>query len=82
MRARIRGTKNAAHQRAVRDWTGERPDPSVFQDEILPGLHNQSISQLMAATGLSEHYCSLIRLGKKTPHPRHWEGFRKAIDLL
>jgi hypothetical protein len=48
-------------------------DPSVFRDEILPGLRNRSINQLVAATGLSEHYCSPIRLGKRVPHPRHWD---------
>jgi CRISPR-associated endonuclease Cas1 len=72
----IRGAKNAAHQRAARDWTGEVPDPSVFRDEILPGLRDKPISQLVAATGLSEHYCSLIRLGKRVPHPRHWDALR------
>jgi hypothetical protein len=30
----------------------------------------------MAATGLGEHYCSLIRLGKKILHPRHWDALR------
>lgn len=76
--AEIRGAKNAAHQRAVRDWTGERPEPEVFRTEILPGLYARSISELVAATGLSEHYCSLIRLGKKVPHPRHWEAFARV----
>jgi hypothetical protein len=74
--AQIRGTKNAAHQRAVRDWTGEHPDPTVFTREILPGLRRHSVPELMVATGLSEHYCSLIRLGKTVPHPRHWETLR------
>jgi len=75
--AEIRGRKNAAHQRAVRDWKGERPDPSVFASEILPVLKLLTIGELVAATGLSEHYCSLIRLGKKVPHPRHWESLRE-----
>jgi hypothetical protein len=61
--AQIRGTKNAAHQRAVREWDGELPDPVVFTREILPGLRGQSIPELVAATGLSSHYCSMIRLG-------------------
>jgi len=74
--AEIRGRKNAAHQRAVREWKGERPDPEVFRSEILPGLRRMTIGELVAATGLSEHYCSLIRLGKKVPHARHWEGLR------
>jgi hypothetical protein len=34
--------------------------------------------ELAAVTGLSEHYCSLIRLGKRTPHRRHWETFRQS----
>jgi CRISPR-associated endonuclease Cas1 len=74
--AEIRGRKNAVHQRAVREWQGERPDPEVFRSEILPGLRRNSITELMVATGLSEHYCSLIRLGKKVPHPRHWDAIR------
>jgi CRISPR-associated protein Cas1 len=76
--AEIRGTKNAAHQAAVREWTGERPDPEVFRSEILPGLRHKPIGELVAATGLSEHYCSLIRLGKKVPHPRHCEALRRV----
>jgi CRISPR-associated endonuclease Cas1 len=77
--AKLRGSKNAAHQRAVRDWTGERPDPAVFTAEILPRLRNIPLPVLAAATGLSEHYCSLIRLGKRVPHARHWEPLRKAV---
>jgi len=76
----IRGHKNAEHQRAVRDWTGEQPDPTTFAAEILPELRDLPIRELVAATGLSDHYCSLIRLGKKTPHARHWDALRNATD--
>jgi CRISPR-associated endonuclease Cas1 len=72
----IRGEKNAAHQRAVREWLGGRPDPATFQVEILPGIREVQIDVLVGATGLSVHYCSLIRLGKKVPHPRHWSALR------
>jgi hypothetical protein len=71
--AETRGRKNAAHQAALREWKGERPDAAVFINEILPGSQGLPIGELVTATGLSEHYCSLIRLGKKTPHPRHWQ---------
>jgi CRISPR-associated endonuclease Cas1 len=74
----LRGRKNAAHQSAVRAWEGERPDPEMFRSEILPGLRHARISGLVGATGLSKHYCSLIRLGKKVPHPRHWESLRRV----
>jgi hypothetical protein len=76
--AQVRGAKNAEHQRAVHTWTGERPDSAIFTREILPGLRGLPIAQLVAATGLSDHYCSLIRLGKKVPHPRHWAALRST----
>jgi hypothetical protein len=78
--AERRGVKNRAHQRAVNEWSGEKPDRSVFIAEILPRLRTLSISTLATATGLSEHYCSLIRLGKRIPHPRHWEGLRQLVE--
>jgi CRISPR-associated endonuclease Cas1 len=72
----IRGRKNSAHQQAVRAWAGPQPDPETFKTQILPGLQQTPISELVAATGLSSHYCSLIRLGKRVPHPRHWEALK------
>ena len=78
--AEIRGAKNAAHQAAVRTWTGERPDAQVFTREILPRLRSIPVADLVTATGLSEHYCSLIRLGKKISHPRHWDAFHSVVD--
>jgi CRISPR-associated endonuclease Cas1 len=80
--AQIRGTKNAAHQRANHAWTGGFPDPAVFATDILPGLRQRSVPDLAAATGLSEHYCSLIRLGKRVPHPRHWGVLRAGEHLI
>jgi CRISPR-associated endonuclease Cas1 len=80
--AESRGAKNAAHQAAVREWTGERPDPELFRIEILPGLRRVSIAELVGATGLSQHYCSLIRLGKRIPHPRHWDALRAEVDPI
>lgn len=78
--AMLRGEKNSAHQLAVRAWTGANPDPAVFTTEILPGLRNATISQIATASGLSNHYCSLIRLGKRVPHPRHWKTLGAVAD--
>lgn len=77
--AKNRGAKNSAHQLAVRAWSGEQPDPAVFTAEILPALRELPISQLVAATGLFEHYCSLSRLEKRVPHPRHWDELRAIL---
>lgn len=79
--AELRGTKNAAHQAAVKAWVGGRSDPSIFTAEILPGLRAAPIAALVAATGLSGHYCSLIRLGKRVPHPRHWAALRHVVNV-
>jgi CRISPR-associated endonuclease Cas1 len=79
-----RGMKNAAHQRALRDWkagaNGPDEDPTRFRADVLPLLHAHSPTELSAATGLSEHYCSLIRLGKRVPHARHWDAFRAVTQ--
>jgi hypothetical protein len=78
--AELRGSKNRAHQRAVMEWSGGRGDPEVFREEILPGLQEARIAQLAGATGLSEHYCSLVRLGKRVPHVRHWQALRSMAS--
>ncbi len=73
--ARRRGQKNAAHQAAVTAWSaahGATADRDTFAAEIAPRLRAIAVRELAAATGLSEHYCSLIRLGKRVPHQRHW----------
>ena len=49
----------------------------VFTIEILPALRTATISQIAAANGLSHLYRSLIRLGKRLPHPRHWGVLRR-----
>jgi CRISPR-associated endonuclease Cas1 len=77
--ARQRGAKNAAHQRELVAWTptpGETYDTEGFTNDILPRLRDRSIGELVVATGLSDHYCSLIRLGKRIPHARHWAALR------
>jgi len=76
--AEIRGAKNAAHQRANRGWVGERADAAVFDREILPMIRQVPVPALAAASGLSEPYCSLIRLGKRVPHARHWARLASA----
>jgi CRISPR-associated endonuclease Cas1 len=75
--AEMRGQKNAAHQQAVQEWAGPPRSLPEFTNEILPGLRDRPIQDIVAATGLSDHYCSLIRLGKRVPHARHWEALRR-----
>jgi CRISPR-associated endonuclease Cas1 len=78
--AQLRGAKNAAHQRANHEWTGEAADPATFTREILPSIEHLTVADIAAATGLSEVYCSMIRLGKRVPHPRHWAALATVAD--
>jgi hypothetical protein len=57
---------------------GKLIDLTAFEREILPLIREVPLSALVRATGLSLRYCSQIRRGEKTPHPRHWEAFSRA----
>jgi len=70
-----RAAKVSEENRKSAQWGRDnpnRPDPEVFVNEILPGLQRVSLKEMKAATGLSLDYCSKIKRGLKTPHPRHW----------
>ena len=75
-----RGDTNRTHQNAVVKWNSEneKPRPEIFTTQILPGLQQVSINNMVEATGLTPGYCSFIRRGIKIPHPRHW----KALEIL
>jgi len=48
---------------------------TLNQYNILPLIQDVPLSRLQHATGLSLRYVSLIRRGKRVPHPRHWQAF-------
>jgi hypothetical protein len=78
------GEQERAHQQAIAAWNNgpsHQPDRQTFEAEVVPRLRQLRISEMVAATGLSEHYCSLIRLGKRTPHLQHWDALRRAAGL-
>jgi len=69
-----KAAKNSTHKLAVRAWNADHGDPrdhTEFSAQIAPALRTVPIVDLVQATGLSTHYSSLIRLGKRTPHERH-----------
>ena len=80
--AQQRGQSNRQHQHEVAAWNSSntRPDPQLFPDTILPGLQNLRIADIAEATGLTPGYCSFIRRGTKTPHPRHWSALAELAD--
>jgi len=79
--AAARAGSNIRRKREAREWDeryGKLTDLSAFEREILPLIQDVPLSQLVCATGLSLRYVSLIRRGKRTPHPRHWSAFITA----
>ena len=79
---RRRGRKNAAHQRAAREWDARHGprDRASYGSDIAPRLGDVSVGAIVRATGLSDHYCSLIRLGKRVPHARHWAALLALVS--
>jgi hypothetical protein len=83
--ARITRPANAvpalASRRAEQGDPGHRgrPDPAVFAASTLSGLPTTPIGKTVAATRLPRRYCSLIRLGKRLPHARHWTALEVVV---
>jgi len=78
--ARKRGARNARQLRANAEWArshGELQSRPTFTREILPGLREKPVRELVQATGLTRQYCGRIRKGKCVPHPRHWVALRR-----
>lgn len=68
---------NAARREAALAWEQENPGPhntEKFRREILPGLAEVTLTQMMRATGLSSRYCLRIRRGERVPHPMYWKA--------
>jgi hypothetical protein len=64
------------------DWNSDHPQPDAdeFRRDVLPGLRDRSIRELMAATGLSHPYCAMIRRGAYIPHARHWTALAQLAE--
>lgn len=78
--ATARGESNSARQKANLKWMeshDQETDPEQFAREILPGLQSVTLQKMANATGLTKGYCSFIRRGIHTPHPRHWEALKE-----
>jgi hypothetical protein len=81
-----RGETVSRRRRELREWRATHDetsaDPDLFRRELLPEIRQLPVSDLVRATGLTSGYLSQIRRGTKTPHPRHWPNFRRAVERL
>lgn len=73
----------SSRKRAQREWDEANPgvayDPDYFRREILPGLANVKLAEIMAAAGISKGYASHVRSGRYTPHVSTWPALLAAM---
>jgi hypothetical protein len=75
-RAKI-AEKSRERMRVIRGWerrNGKNMDRARYERDILPVIEKMTVAALVAATGLSQHYCWQVRSGRKRLHPLHWES--------
>lgn len=75
---RKRGRAKARRKAEARAWSGSAD--GAFPAEILVGLAKVPLSVIAERTGLSLSYCSLIRRGLYTPHPRWWAVLQELAE--
>jgi hypothetical protein len=70
------GEKQRSHRLAELAWKPEdKPawlDEAAYAEQVHPKLANISVSTIAMTLGVSIPYASGIRMGRNTPHPRHW----------
>jgi hypothetical protein len=59
------------------DWLTEQ----VYDDKIKPSLLQSSISQIANALKVSIPYAANVRLGRRRPHPRHWQALAQIVGI-
>ena len=78
-----RGAAIAARKRAQRQWeeahSGAAPDPDAFAREILPGLANMKLADIMAAAKISKAFASQVRSGQFVPHASTWPALKALV---
>ena len=73
------------HKQAIQNWKpSDLPawlTRDVYLRQIQPALANVAKSQIRYALGVSEPYSSDIQVGRRIPHPRHWEALAGLVGI-
>ena len=79
-----RGEAIASRKRALKNWEKKNGvpvhDPDFFSREILPGLKNVKLVEIMEAAGISKAFASQVRAGKFYPHVSTWESLSSLVS--
>lgn len=73
------------HEMEKREWNF-KPEPAwptkrVYSEEIQPRLSTVTIAKIAFTLGVSESYAAMIRSGRYSPHPRHWQVLGELAGL-
>ena len=73
------------HDLARSNWSpSDQPawlTDEVYSKQIQPRLHDATLSEIASAIGVSIPYASDIRIGRRRPHPRHWESLAQLVEV-
>ncbi len=74
------------HEAGKRAWRSspkpDWPDEKSYLEGIRPRLGSVTISAIAAELGVSESYAADIRVGRRRPHPRHWQALALLAGCL
>ena len=78
--SRKRAATSRERSSAMRAWEREhgKPDPELYQREVLPRIQMMTVPQLIQLTGLSQFHCWKVRNGERRLHARHWDAVLEA----
>jgi hypothetical protein len=80
-----RGRAIAARRRVATEWDaahGDEPyDPDLFRRDILPGLTDVKLTDIMAVTGWSKSFASRVRAGRSVPHVSTWTALAELAGV-
>ena len=78
------GRAIAIRRRIAAEWDaahGAEPyDPDRFRRDILPGLADVKLGDIMAVTGWSKSFASRVRAGRSVPHVSTWRALAELDD--
>jgi hypothetical protein len=81
----LRATTMRRQEAAKRAWQPtELPgwlNEKCYRKKIQPRLWSITVPAIATALGISEPYAADIRKGRRVPHPRHWVGLARIVEV-
>jgi len=80
-----RGRAIAGRRRVAAEWIAAHGDvpyePERFQQDILPGLKELKLTEIMAVTGWSKSFASRVRAAQSVPHVSTWPALVELVKV-